>query len=158
MKKLLMVTMIALTSLTSFGQLQKLQLTKSIKVGEIKPVGVFIADVSYYVSEVDGSQKYTLTYRNGKYAQIDDYKELKFNADSATINELYKLFSDAFTAEDIKKYEQTIQLGKSVVQIKGYKMMGMKGVQFFVTSESNVFSYINPINETQLKNLFGKSN
>jgi hypothetical protein len=157
MKKVLLGLVLVLGTLVSNAQLTKLTpKAKEIKVGQIVPMGVFIAELTYNTNSTIGDTNYTLTFRNAKYTTLDDYKSIEFKADTETINTLYSLFADAFSSEDIKNYEQTITLGNSVVKIKGYKAMGIKGVQFYSASNS-VVSYMNPINKTQLDNLFGKN-
>jgi len=157
MKKVLLGLVLVLGTLVSNAQLTKLTpKAKEIKVGQIVPMGVFIAELTYNTNSTIGDTNYTLTFRNAKYTTLDDYKSIEFKADTETINTLYSLFADAFSSEDIKNYEQTITLGNSVVKIKGYKAMGIKGVQFYSAS-SSVVSYMNPINKTQLDNLFGKN-
>ena len=156
MKKILLVLTLTLGTLVSNAQLTKLTpRAKEIKVGQIAPMGVFIADLSFRPNEL-GDTTYTLTFRNAKYTTLDDYKSIEFKADTETINTLYSLFTDAFSSEDIKNYEQTISLGNNLLKIKGYKAMGIKGVQFYC-SANNVVSYMNPINKGQLDNLFGKN-
>ena len=156
MKKILLVLTLTLGTLVSNAQLTKLDpLEKPIKVGEVKIGYIVIANLSFRPNEL-GDTTYTLTFRNAKYTTIDDYKSIEFKADTETINTLYSLFNDAFSSEDIKNYEQTISLGNSVLKIKGYKAMGIKGVQFYSAS-SSVVSYMNPINKGQLDNLFGKN-
>ena len=150
MKKLLVFSMV-FVSFVSYAQIQKLELPKEIKVGEIKPMGTFIVDLTYYVSELDNVKNFSLTYRNGKYITLDDYKTIKFKGDDETITSLYNVFHDAFKTDDIKSYEQTIKLGDELITIKGYKMMGIKGVQFLTK-----WGWLNPINESQLNKLFGK--
>jgi hypothetical protein len=158
MKKLLLVLTLVLGTLVSNGQLTKLSSTSSKPtiVGQVAPMGVTISVLSYSTNTSLGDTSYKLTFRNGKYIHIDDFKQIEFKGDTETINVLYNLFADAFKSEDIKNYEQTITLGNSVVKIVGYKSMGVKGVQFYC-SANNVVSYMNPINKNQLDNLFGKS-
>jgi len=156
MKKILLVLTLTLGTLVSNAQLTKLTpRAKEIKLGQIVPMGTFIADLSFRPNEL-GDTTYTLTFRNAKYTTLDDYKSIEFKADTETINTLYSLFADAFSSEDIKNYEQTISLGNNLLKIKGYKAMGIKGVQFYC-SANNVVSYMNPINKGQLDNLFGKN-
>ena len=157
MKKLLLGFTLTFGTLISHGQLTKIKPIVENKVGDIKPMGIFIADLTYNTANTLGDTTYTLTYHNGKYTTIDDYKRIKFKADTETINTLYSIFADAFSSDDIKNYEQTITLGKNVLTIKGYKTLGIKGVQFYVTDENGVFSFMNPINKGQLDNLFGRT-
>ena len=157
MKKLTLVLTLVVATLVSNAQLTKLTpRAKEIKVGQIVPMGVFIAELTYNTNSTLGDTNYTLVFRNAKYTHIDGFKQIEFKADTETINTLYSLFADAFSSEDIKNYEQTITLGNSLLKIKGYKAMGIKGVQFYSAS-NNVVSYMNPINRGQLDNLFGKN-
>ena len=156
MKKILLVLTLTLGTLVSNAQLTKMTPSpKPTKVGQVKIGYIVIADLSYIPNAL-GDTTYTLVFRNAKYTHIDDFKQIKFKADTETINTLYSLFADAFGSEDIKNYEQTITLGNSVMKIKGYKAMGIKGVQFYSAS-NDVVSYMNPINKGQLDNLFGKN-
>jgi len=156
MKKLTLVLTLVVSTLVSNAQLQKLSIPKDTKIGELKVVGYYMADLKYWVSDINGDTTYTLTFRNAKFTSIDAFETIEFEGNTETINALYELFNDAFKADDIKKYEQDITLGKYQLKIKGYKTMGIKGVQFYAVHPSGVISYINPFTEGQLKNLFGK--
>jgi hypothetical protein len=158
MKKLTLVLTLTLVTLVSSAQLTKLtSRAKEIKVGQIAPMGVFIAELTYNTNSTLGDTIYTLTFRNAKYTTLDDFESIEFKADTETINTLYTLFADAFTSDDIKNYEQTISLGDNVVKITGYKAMGIKGVQFYTANKASVVSFMRPINKAQLDNLFGKN-
>lgn len=146
-----MVTMIALTSLTSFGQLQKISIPKEKTIGKVAPAGVFLLELTYNVDENTSDTLYTLTYRNAEYMHIDSYESVKFNGGTETLNALYDMFKGAFNSEDIKTYKQEAKLGLSLILVQGYKSMGVKGVKFSTTK-----GYINPITESQLDKLFGK--
>jgi hypothetical protein len=151
MKKLLMVTMITLTSLTSFAQLQKVSIPKETTIGKVAPAGVFLLELTYNVNEISSDTLYTLTYRNAEYMRIDSYESIKFNGGSETLNAFYDMLKGAFLAEDIKTYNQEAKLGTTLISVSGYKSMGVKGVRF-VTPKG----YINAITESQLNKLFGK--
>ena len=158
MKKVTLVLTLTLVTLVSNAQLTKLTpRAKEIKVGQAAPMGYVMAELTYNTHSTLGDTNYTLTFRNAKYTTLDDFKSIEFKADTETINTLYSLFADAFSSEDIKNYEQTISLGDNVLKIKGYKTMGIKGVQFYSIDRADVISYINPINKGQLDNLFGKN-
>jgi hypothetical protein len=90
-------------------------------------------------------------YRNAKYTQIDSYETLNFRSEGNTLNTLFDLMQKAILSENPKEYEVTIKLGNEPLIIKGNKSMGVKGVQFLTSK-----GWLAPINETQLKKLFGK--
>ena len=151
MKKVLLGLVLVLGTLVSNAQLQKVELPKRIIVGEYKPSGIPIVELSYIADKEYGDTTYTLTYRNGKYSTLDDYRDIDFKGNSETIEELYKLCMDAFKAEDVKAYQQTIQLGKELIIIQGYKFAGMKGVKFITTK-----GWMNAIGPEHVNKLFGK--
>ena len=146
-----MVTMIALSSLTSFGQLQKVSTPKTTSIGKVAPGGYLVLDLVYNVDENTSDTLYALTYRNAKYMTIDSYETIKFNGGTETLNALYDIMKGAFNVTDIKTYKQAATIGTSYISVEGYKSLGVKAVRFYTPKGG-----INPITESQLDKLFGK--
>jgi len=151
MKKITLVLLLSLISVITNAQMQKVELSKKVVIGAYIPSGIRIVELSYLVDKEYNDTTYTLTYRNGKYSTLDDYRDIDFKGNSQIIEDLYKLFMDAFKADDIKSYEQTIQLGKELLVIQGYKWAGMKGVRLITP-----YGWMNAIGPEHVNKLFGK--
>ena len=77
MKKLTFVLTLTLVTLVSNAQLTKLTpRAKEIKVGQIAPMGVFIAELTYNTNSTLGDTNYTLNFRNAKYTTLEDFKSI----------------------------------------------------------------------------------
>jgi len=132
-----------------YSQIQIIENGKKTEVGKLKAGYITIAELTYSIEEKD--TVYSMIYRNAKYSQIDSYETLTFSGEGNTLNTLFDLMQKAILSENPKEYEVTIKLGIEPLIIKGYKSMGVKGVQFLTSK-----GWLAPINETQLKKLFGK--
>jgi hypothetical protein len=134
----------------SYGQIQEIKIPKSTVVGSIIPMGVFISELTYNI-EPNGEKVYQWKYRNGKYTTLDSYETIKFSGDGNTLETLYSMIKDVFKSDDIKNYKKEVMLGNSLLIIKGYRYFGVNGVTFITER-----GWINPLNEKQIDNLFGK--
>ena len=149
-KVFLIVTFISLfISHECFSQIQILESSKSVEVGKLKAGYITIAELSYNVNESD--TVYTMFYRNAKFTQLDSYESFIFSGVGNTIDVFYDLMQKAIKSDNPKEYEVSIKLGNESLIIKGYKTLGIKGVQFLTAK-----GWLAPINESQLNKLFGK--
>ena len=145
-----MVAIALIATIVSNAQLQVFERAKPIEIGKIKS-GMYLHSSLSYVIQNDKDTTYTLAYRNGKYQILDSYETLYFNSENNTLNTLYEVMHKAFKVENIKDYSVDIQLGNQLINIIGYKQMGVKGVMV-ITSKG----WINVLTENQLNKLFGK--
>lgn len=150
MKKTISILTLVFSSFIVNAQIQVLEKPATIEVGKIKAGMYLIANMSYSIYN-SGDTTYTLIYRNAKYTQIDDYKTFSFNSTNGEFEQFYNLFKKAFTADDIKNYSITFKLGEEMLNLVGYKQMGVKGVMVITTKGAT-----NPLTENQINKLFGK--
>lgn len=152
MKKVFLVALLATASFASYGQLIKMETIKEIEIGSLKIMGQKIASLSYYVgNSLDTT--YVFEFNNAKYTTLDSYEKITFRGGQETVDALYGLFKDAFKSDDIKKYEQNVELGGESIRISGLKTMGLKGVRI-----ANSRGWMGGVSESQLDKIFGKSN
>lgn len=155
MKYLLTVLIISMLCNYSNAQIgTPVKSTPSIVVGKIAPLGTFIAELSYRQNEVDEKDTtYTLRFRNQKYTRIDSYESVEFSGIGNAVEDLYKAFKSVFTEENKsnKEYSITFTMGKDVVMISNYKVMGITSALFLVKG-----AHVS-LTEKQVDKLFGKN-
>lgn len=144
-----------LLSTASFAQLtiSKPSENKALeaKVGEVKNMGVFIADLTYRVAEKD--TVYTIMYKNAAYTTLTDIKSISFESEGNTVNELYAAFKTFFSDENRKNkdYKLQLKLGETDVFLSNLRTMGVTRVMIF-TARGHFY-----LTEKQLDTLFGRS-
>jgi hypothetical protein len=137
-----------LSPIFSFTQIQKTTLPESVKIGEVKSVGVFFAELSYIV--VDQDTVYNLMFKNQKYSSITDIQSIQFSEDGETLGSLYQILNETFDLE--KGKHNTFKLGKQDIAATLNKMMGTKYINVMIIGTGAYFN----LTKKQLDKLFNK--
>ena len=139
-----------LWSAVANAQIQKIEKPETKTVGTAKSAGTIYAKLTY--SYQDGDTLYGITYRNGKYIQLDDYRTIVFNNEGNTVEELYKLLIGIVSDNAKEKgYKESIKLGETDITIAKERIMGVNYVRIWEGSNHFMLS------EKQLNALFGKN-
>lgn len=145
--KRLLIAMSLITG-TANAQMEKINLPPTIKVGEVKSLATFIADLGYYIEGTDTT--YMLSFNNLKYQTLKDTKFIYFKSTGGTFNSLYQAMLE--TLDQDKGTDNIFKLGKDEVMIKSERMMGAKYIKFFILENGAYFQ----LTKKQIDKLFGK--
>lgn len=145
-----LLTLFVVVSLQASAQIEMKESVKSVKIGEVRGAGRFIASIEKIPSKED--TVCVLYYKNVRYTTLTDIQDIVFNDTDSTLAELYNVIQSAFTDENKKKKDFKIdfRLGDKDVSITSEKMFGIPYVKFWT---ENGFFYLT---EKQLDKLFGK--
>lgn len=125
-----------------------------ITVGKIAPMGSFVAELYYSISNEDNSDTtYTLMYRDDKYNSLLSLESVSFSGMDNALEQLYIAMKSVFLPDNKnkKEYALNFKLGKDVVQISNFKSFGVYMV-LFMADNKGYFK----ITQSQLDKLFGK--
>ena len=147
MKKILLSGLL-LVSISATSQIKVENTEKTELIGEVKQFG------TSYEKITKSHNVCFLTYRDEKFATIDNYKHFSFS--ESDLDTIYSLFSD-FT--DKKKGDsKTVTLETGDVLLINYNMtMGTMYAEIFHTDTSGVTGKLRWLTQKQLKSLFGKN-
>ena len=110
MKKLLLLLMFTpLVSFSQIGEVKSVDDPEEILVGYNNKMTKF-HKLSYSVNS-DNKKLYTISYRNMKYQQIDEYGSFSFTATDEEIEYLYNFFLEQMS----DKSGKTIELGENKI-------------------------------------------
>jgi len=133
-----------------FGQIKQLETTKRNEIGKIAPMGVFIVSLE----KIDNSI-YVFTYRDVQYSTINEYKHFSFDETGNDLENLYSIISNGFN--DMPKEPIMLEMKKGEYLFLNYtKMMGVKNVQFGVSTITQPNGYCRGLTKKEINKLFGK--
>jgi spore maturation protein CgeB len=153
MKQILVVAIALIASVSSFAQLQVIDVNKnpSTTVGKLKSGLAFIAELDYRLDDKDTI--YTLSYQDNKYQHIVAIKSINFNSDGNALDGFYSICKSVFSEENKKNkdYNVIFKLGNEEMMVMNSRMMGITYVRIVIGN-----SYTLPLLESQVDKLFGK--
>ena len=149
MKKVFLIAGLFTASL-SFGQLQMKEVPREVSIGKATRGGYVATELLYRVLGADTI--YTFRYINSKWEKLIEYKSISFNADSATLNTIYKMLKGFFSDEHKKdkEYKLNFKLGNTDVIASNVRSFGMNNIMFY-TSEGYCY-----LSEKMVDKTFGK--
>jgi hypothetical protein len=136
----------SLISLRAISQLQKVELSPVVKIGEAKIVGEPIAWLNYIASNSDTT--YYLKFKNAKYSTLTDIQTITFENTPGILDSLYNTLRAAIEMDNGK--EISLILGKEVLLLKEERAMGMKFITIIKTG-----AYFS-LRKKQLDSLFNR--
>lgn len=147
--KYLMIALFWLVSFSANAQIQQVTLPVLKKIGEVKYLGEFLAEISYTTKDSDTS--YSLLFNNAKYSHITDLARVEFENSPGILDTLYNLLNSGFDLE--KGKQSTFYLGKDFIAVSSDKAMGIKFIKVLALDKKAYFY----LRKKQLNELFGKS-
>lgn len=147
MKRIIFLALV-FASLSVTSQIKVEDTEKFVVIGEYKLLGT-----SYEkLSKLDNV--YVLTYRDEKFATMDNYKSFAFKESDLDI--LYALFSDFTDKKKGDSKKVTLETGDTLV-FNYNKMLGSMYAEVYHTDKAGVTGKLRWLNQKQLKVLFGKN-
>mgnify|MGYP006178404877 CR=1 FL=1 len=134
-------------TLSSFAQLKVTETKKEEVVGEYNLLGTSYAKIAK-----DGEYCF-FTYRDEKFAQIDNYKSFYFKI--TDLDSLYDLLTNFTNIEKGSKKTVELENGDKL-DIEYKKTMGTMFAEVYHISKSGVIGKLRYLTPKQLKKLFGK--
>jgi hypothetical protein len=151
MKNLLM-SLIILTSISANAQIREVETSKFEDIGKVGGVGAFVSSMSIMKDTAKGgTNTYLWMYNNLKYQTITDIKSIRFTATEEDFNNFYQFLQKQINAD--KGTEKDLELGKSRLNFKTYKALGVSSLMIYDYSSEGFFY----ITSKQLDKLFGKN-
>ena len=146
MKKLLL-GLLLLFSITSFGQLTKIEAEKPIASTKVAPMGIFWISADIFENHVD------ITFADSKYTKINVFKN--FSLSPKDFEDLYVLL----TKEDNKDgdFYNIKTLDGKTLYIKFSKSFGLIYPTIMLT-DAGVDSFVSNLTKSQIRKLFNKNN
>jgi len=141
--------LLGIGALTSQGQVTKTETGKTFKIGTVKSVGLFVAELTYTIKHSD--TLYTLVYNNFDYSSVTDLQKFSFNNSNSAVDSLYSYFIEAYDKE--KGNKTSLNVGTSVVTILTIRDGGVKVIKVYVLPSGGHFRLES---KKQIKKLFGK--
>jgi hypothetical protein len=148
MKSIFLISFLTV-AVTAFGQIQRTNLPDLKKIGEVKYMGTFIAELSY--TTIGGDTSYSLLFNNAKYSTITDLITIKFDSSPGILDTLYNILNTGFELANDKK--STFYLGKEFIAVNTEKSMGIKFIRILALDRKAYFY----LRKKQLNELFGKT-
>ena len=149
MKKILLgilLGILLLLSINSFGQITKIENEKSIASTRISPMGIFLIGANIFENRVN------VSFTDTKYTTIKIYKN--FNLSPKDFEDLYLLL----TKEDNKEedFYNIKTLDEKQLFIKFSKSFGVV-YPIIMLTDSGVDSFVAYLTKSQIKKLFNKN-
>lgn len=139
--------MLLLIANSSNAQIQKVELPTVYKIGEVKYMGGFVAEINY--TSINNDTTYTLLFDNAKYKRLTETVRVNFENTRGILDTLFNIFNNGFSLE--KGKQSTFVLGKDFISISTEKSMGVKFIKIMVPIKG--FFYLR---KNQLNELFNK--
>lgn len=133
----------------SIAQIQKVELPPVYKIGEVKYMGEFVAEINY--TSVNNDTTYTLLFDNAKYKRLTETVRVNFENTNGILDTLFSILNSGFSLE--KGKQSTFVLGKDFISVNTEKSMGVKFIKIMVPTKG--FFYLR---KNQLAELFNKQN
>lgn len=146
----LLIAITLLFSITSYSQLTEVAEVKKVTVGEVRPMGSFIAGLYYMPSELTDTT-YVIMYRNIRFKTLTDIQSIKFKNVDNTVGKLYDLLNSVFDPEIMNdtKWKKNIKLGDTDIIIAPVSTGLGDTVMLFVNDDNYFY-----LNQRQLRKLF----
>lgn len=99
---------------------------------------------------------YTITFRDGNYTQIDDYKSFSFRDIDDSFEYLYETIIQGF--DDKPKDPIMLELDEDIIGLKYIKSFGKASlrISLFPNKGTEEIGYYQYLNKKKVKKLFGK--
>lgn len=141
--------MLLIIPVVGHGQIKQITLPELKKIGEVKYMGEFLAEISYTVN-TNNDTSYSLLFDNVKYTHIKDLVRVDFENSPGILDTLYNLLNNGFDLDNGK--QSNFYLGKDFISITSDKAMGIKFIKILALDKKGHFY----LRKKQLNDLFGK--
>ncbi len=146
MKKFITITVLLL-GFIGFGQMKVSEGTKAEIIGQVKPMGIFTAELS------KTNDIYILAYRDPAYQQIDVIKSFGFKV--IDLDTMYSLLSDFTNVKEGDVKNVDLEDGGHL-NIEYKKAFGKMYASTMHTDRAGVSALLPYLTNKQLSKLFGK--
>lgn len=148
MRKIILLMSILISTISA-AQIKVTTIEKAIKIGEVAPMGSFLAEITKrdYI--------YFFMYKDMNYQQLFELKTFKIK--ESDLEDVYKLFSEVGDAKEGET--KIVDLGTgdklSIYYVKQY---GKIYFSIYHQDKSGISGLLPGFTAKQLKKLFGKNN
>lgn len=151
MKHLFIFSICMVITVSSFSQLEKREVPKSVNIGKVKSGLLKMAELSYMVTDNDTA--YILLYNDLKYKQITVWGDVFFSGGYTVLDGFYNILIEAVDAD--KGKELSFKLGSTNITTLTRKMMGVKYVTLLIEKPGGSIGEAT-LNKAQINKLFDK--
>jgi hypothetical protein len=149
MKKIFTILVLILMSISTFGQIKKIESPKTVVIGKIAPLGSLVASI-----EKTEDNTYIFTYRDVNKSPLDVYKSFYFKETGHDFESLYQMIINGF--EEIPKEALIVEVPNGKLYISFDKSMGVVNATISSETETELLGYCRALTKRDVNKLFGK--